>query len=419
MTRTTRLLPLAAALLLAPTSRAGDALYVAEYKFNDPHLTRLAPDGSGATPLSVIPTSDWLVVGLAVDAPAGKVYWTHGAFQQGAIRRANLDGTNVETIVSGLTNPRGLALHAAGGHVYWSDTSDRALYRVKLDGTGFQTVANTGNQLGRPTLDPAQGHVWFGDLGAGTIVRANLDGSNPQVIVSGADDPVALALDPTGGKVYWVDAQTVTNHVARANLDGTGVEVLLQFPLASSGLTDVAVDPAANALFFSDEITASEKGVWRAALDGSNPIRIHASPTGWNASAIALVGVSCTTSTVAYGAACPGSTGATPALTASRCAVTGCPFTLEVTNGLPSSTAFLFVGAAQANLPLGNGCSFLVAPVLPPLLPLPLDLAGDASVTLTLPAGALGAQPTLQALVSDPNAALGFSATGGLRVTVE
>ncbi|MFG0317466.1 MAG: SMP-30/gluconolactonase/LRE family protein, partial [Planctomycetota bacterium JB042] len=209
MTRHLRPLSLAAALLLAPSSPAGDALYVAEYKFNDPHLTRLSPDGSGATPLSVLPTADWLVVGLAVDTPAGKVYWTHGSFQQGAIRRATLDGTNVETIVSGLTNPRGLALDPTGGHVYWSDTSDRALYRVKLDGTGFQTVANTGNQLGRPTLDLALGHVWFGDLGAGTILRANLDGSNPQVIVSGADDPVALALDPGGGKVYWVDAQTV------------------------------------------------------------------------------------------------------------------------------------------------------------------------------------------------------------------
>lgn len=407
------------ATLVAGPARAGDALYLAEYKFNDPHLTRLATDGGGVTPLSVIPTADWLVVGLAVDASAGKVYWTHGAFNQGAIRRANLDGTNVETIVAGLSNARGLALDAAGGYVYWSDTIDRTIYRVRLDGTGFQTVASTGNQLGRPTLDLVNGAVWYGDLGTGTILRANLDGTNPSVVVTGADDPLAIALDLSGGKVYWVDAQTVTNHVARANLDGTAAEVLVQFPLASSGLTDIAVDPAGDALFFADEITASEKGIWRAGLDGSNATRMYASPIGWNAGAMALVKTSCSTQTVTYGVGCAGSGGLTPGFSASPCAVTGCPFTLAVTSGIPGSTAFVFVGNAPANLPLGGGCSFLVSPVLPPLLPLPLDPSGAAAVTVTIPGGALGAQPALQALVADPGAPLGFSASGGLRVTIE
>lgn len=412
-----------AAFALASAAPVEDAraqsLYLAEYKFNDPHLTRLAPDGTGATPLSVIPLADWLVVGLAVDQGNGHVYWTHGGFNQGAIRRANLDGTNVQTIVSGQKNARGLALDVTGGFVYWSDTVDNVIRRVRLDGTGLQTVASTGNQLGRPTLDLLNGKLWFGDLAAGTIHRANLDGTGLQTIVTGADDPAALALDLTGGKVYWVDAQTVTNHVARANLDGSNVQVLVQFPLASSGLIDIAVDPAGNALYFADEITVTEKGIWRAALDGSNATRIYASPSGWNAGALAFVTPVCTSETQTYGAGCNGSLSAPPVLTASACAVTGAPFTLGVENGLPSSTAFVFVGSAPASLPLGDGCTFLVSPVLPPLFPLPLDASGAGAVTLTIPSGALGAQPALQALVVDPAASLGFAATNGLRVTIE
>ena len=407
-------------LTTAVTALAGDTIYVAEYKFNAPILTAMDTSGAVTTPLSVIPSGDWLPVGLAVDANAGKAYWTHGSFNQGAIRRANLDGTQVETIISGLTNPRGLALDASSGYVYWSDTQDRTIYRVRFDGSGFQTVANTGNQLGRPTLDLANGHFYYGDLAAGTIRRANLDGTGQQIIVSGGDDPIAVDLDLDAGKIYWVDAQTITNHVARANLDGTGVEVLVQFPLASSGLTDIAVDAAGGRLFFADEITASEKGVWRADLDGSNATRIYVSPSGWNAGAMALVKTACTSPTVSYGAGCPGTGGATPTLSASDCAVIDCPFTLAMTDGLPGATAFLFVGATTASFPLGSGCTFLVSPVLPPLAGFPLDAAGAFTFTVPIPASApLGATAAIQALVPDAGAALGFSATGGLLVTIE
>jgi sugar lactone lactonase YvrE len=49
-------------------------------------------------------------LGLAVDAPAGKLYWT--SLYPGEIRRANLDGSDMETLVSGLDTPWGITLVA-------------------------------------------------------------------------------------------------------------------------------------------------------------------------------------------------------------------------------------------------------------------------------------------------------------------
>ena len=56
--------------------------------------------------------------GIALDAAAGKLYWTSSNLAEGAkIRRANLDGSNVETLVdlgTAGSNPRGIALDPAG-----------------------------------------------------------------------------------------------------------------------------------------------------------------------------------------------------------------------------------------------------------------------------------------------------------------
>ena len=48
--------------------------------------------------------------GLALDVVEGKIYWTDA----GKIQCANLDGSNIETLVTGLDRPFGLALYLSG-----------------------------------------------------------------------------------------------------------------------------------------------------------------------------------------------------------------------------------------------------------------------------------------------------------------
>jgi hypothetical protein len=283
-----------AVLTCASAVFAQQTLYLAEYKFNDPMLTTMSPDGGGTMEVGgVFPTQDWLVVGLFVDSDAGKIYWTHGGFEDGRISRANLDGSGREVLLSGLTNPRGLAVDTAAGLMFWSDTQDEVIYRATTEGDNLTAIVDSGSQYGRPTLDTGAQRVYYGNFTSGAIRVCDYDGNSDSRVVSGGDDPIGIALDLAGGKIYWTDAQTFTNYVARADLDGTDVEILVDFPLASSGLEDIRIDPDAGEIYWIDEITDSERGVWKAALDGSGAQRIYESPAGWNAGALWLAAGLC------------------------------------------------------------------------------------------------------------------------------
>ena len=49
------------------------------------------------------------------------MYWTDGGNNK--IQRANLDGSNVEDLItSGLTKPLGIALDVLGGKMYWVES---------------------------------------------------------------------------------------------------------------------------------------------------------------------------------------------------------------------------------------------------------------------------------------------------------
>ncbi len=294
-TRWFRLIAYSIGMLCTQVGMADADIYLAEYKYNDPRLYVMEPGGVNVQELDIIPTSDWLVVGVQVDVTNGKIYWTHGSSGQGRIRRANLDGTDVEILISGLTNARGLALDVERGKMYWSDTQDNRMYRANLNGTGLETVIDTGHQLGRPTLDLVNGKIYFGNYGLGDMRRANLDGTDQEILFDGLFTPVAVALDLDNGKIYWADSNTsfVSNHIARANLDGSEFEVLYQGQGTSSGFDGIGLDLQAQKLYWCDEIeyTIPEKGVWEANLDGSEAQRIFASPAGWNAGAMAVVQV--------------------------------------------------------------------------------------------------------------------------------
>ncbi|HEX3239545.1 MAG TPA: hypothetical protein VHR18_05345 [Solirubrobacterales bacterium] len=79
---------------------------------------------------------------------------------------------------------------------------------------------------------PADGHIYW-TTRSGDIARANLDGTgvNRQFIAGAAVFPSAITA--SGHHLYWVDTNRDT--IGRANLDGTGVDrTFLSFPSAPS-----------------------------------------------------------------------------------------------------------------------------------------------------------------------------------------
>ena len=202
-------------------------------------------------------------LGLALDVAAGKMYWTDLGTKK--IQRANLDGSEVEDLVtSGLEAPLGIALDVAAGKMYWTDQSTNKIQRANLDGSEVEDLVTSGLEtpLGI-ALDVTAGKIYWTDLGTQKIQRANLDGSEVEVLVtSGLASPFSIALDVAAGKMYWTDQST--NKIQRANLDGSEVE-----DLVTSGLETplgIALDVAAGKMYWTN---AGTDKIQRANLDGS------------------------------------------------------------------------------------------------------------------------------------------------------
>ena len=168
--------------------------------------------------------------GVALDLANGKLYWTE--FSADTIRRSDLDGTNVETLVSsGLTHPVGIALDLTAGKMYWCDGASEytaKIMRANLDGTSVETLVE--DPLVAPSdiaLDPAAGKMYWSDLGTDSWWSANLDGSGlTEILLSAYGTPIGCELDVAAQKLYVSDFDSVSE-IWRCNVDGSGVEVLI------------------------------------------------------------------------------------------------------------------------------------------------------------------------------------------------
>src|SRR6202789_4506861 len=96
--------------------------------------------------------------GVVVDAAAGHIYWTNmGNFKEndGTILRSDLDGKNMITIVppGGTFTPKQLKLEKKGGKLYWSDREGMRVMRANLDGSNIETLVARSEGDARPGPD--------------------------------------------------------------------------------------------------------------------------------------------------------------------------------------------------------------------------------------------------------------------------
>ena len=158
---------------------------------------------------------------IALDTSRGKMYWTEWR-ERNNIKRANLDGSNVEDIVTGLGSPRGIALDVSARKMYWADLGRDKIQRANLDGTGIEDVVTGLDSPNGIALDLGSRKIYWVEEYSGRVRRANLDGSNVETIVTVSGQLVPIALDTINKKVYW----GVSSILMRANLDGSNVEIV-------------------------------------------------------------------------------------------------------------------------------------------------------------------------------------------------
>jgi len=264
---------------------------------SDNRVVSLNPDGSDR---KVIVTGCRYPDGIAVDVAAGHIYWTNmgnPAANDGSIERADLDGRNRKTIVpqGGTFTPKQLQLEKKSGKLYWCDREGMCLMRADLDGSNIETLVDTSQGDPRPgpdatkwcvgvAIDVGGGKVYWtqkgpDNAGKGRVFRADIEipkgqtASNRadiEVLYDGLPEPIDLDLDLNNRVMYWTDRGDPPrgNTVNRAPMDSDGnvrpaPEIVFTHLMEGIG---IALDLKGDRMFITD----FGGDVFSAKLDGSD-----------------------------------------------------------------------------------------------------------------------------------------------------
>ncbi len=201
---------------------------------------------------------------IAVDVENEKVYWAEKTGNTtGRIRRADLDGSNVQLVKNLTSVPHGVALDPAGGNIYLTNGWGK-VQRLNVDGSNFQSNLITGLNTPRGlAIDVAGGKIYWTEK-TGWIRRANLDGSHIQNIATGLANPLNIAT--SADTVYWTEKTGENSGEIRSvNLRGTP-NIRKLYSLPQGFLIGIAIDVVENKLYW----TTSRGSIGRSNLDGSN-----------------------------------------------------------------------------------------------------------------------------------------------------
>ena len=138
----------------------------------------------------------------------------------GQILSMNPDGSGKKVLVSGRLLPDGIVVDVEAGHIYWTnmgvpDKNDGFIERADLDGANRKTIVSPGTTFTPKQLhlEKASGKLYWSDREGMRVMRANLDGSGVETLVqTGEGDAdrrdltkwcVGIAVDPDRGHIYW------------------------------------------------------------------------------------------------------------------------------------------------------------------------------------------------------------------------
>lgn len=227
---------------------------------------------------------------------------------RGKLVSATPEGADRQVLIEGLKGqPDGIAIDVEAGHIYWTNMGDYAaddgsIERSNLDGSNVTTIVKaggtwTGKQL---VLDKQNGRLYWSDREGLRVMRVNLDGSGLETLVeTGRGDEarkdqrnwcVGMAVDVAGGKIYWTQKggdNANVGTIRRANLDLPRGQTAINrsdIEILFDGLPepiDLELDLAKRHLYWTDRGNPPDGNtVNRTTLDGPHTRTILAGGFG-------------------------------------------------------------------------------------------------------------------------------------------
>ena len=199
------------------------------------NIETLVPKGITTTPKQ-----------LTLDIAGGKVYWCDRGDVEGKnvdpkVMRANFDGSEVETLVSDdLLSPVGITLDLAHGKVYFSDRYANNIKRANLDGTDVEIVVKDTDYPVDLAIDFKTRLLYWTARKAGSIYRTDIDGNDVDgtgltPVVTGIQTPIGVTIDRKNDKLYYTEVifSNQSGHIWQSDMDGNNARkiVTTQMPL--------------------------------------------------------------------------------------------------------------------------------------------------------------------------------------------
>ncbi|KAK7742152.1 hypothetical protein SLS53_004738 [Cytospora paraplurivora] len=251
--------------------------------------------------------------GIDVDKASGRMFWTHmgnPGKPDGAVYSANLDGTDVQTVVpEGIINTgKQLVVEPESKKLYFCDREGLRVLRVNFDGSELETLIKRGDWEKDGFEDQTKWCVgitvsrkhgkfyWtqkgFSKSGKGRIFSANIDTppgetaesrTDIQLFLGDLPEPIDLEVDETNDLLYWTDRGELPfgNVVNRAALDPSsgllankeGEKPFQTIARNFNEAIGLKLDHESGFLYVTD----LGGSLYRANLDGSNKQRIYSS----------------------------------------------------------------------------------------------------------------------------------------------
>lgn len=170
------------------------------------------------------------------DETNDKIYWTE--FTPGTVRRANRvvpsgktadNRTDIETLVTGMTQARGVAVDPAANKVFF--TSASGLNSMTLSSGSLQNLVSTSDVLTDLDVDTVDQKVYMSNRTDGKVQRCQYDGTGLEDVATGGTAPMGVTvvdqadgqscLPCKGFEVFYHKLDNTTEFLATNNWTNT------------------------------------------------------------------------------------------------------------------------------------------------------------------------------------------------------